>query len=109
MAQLSLYSDSSLTNRYQTTIPEMVRKALNLKKRDKIRYTLQSDGSVIISRIDQDENDPVLTQFLTFIANDVSQNPKNVNSLSTELVERILPLVSDVEIDLNSPLSDEDD
>jgi antitoxin PrlF len=109
MAQLSLYSDSSLTNRYQTTIPEMVRKALNLKKRDKIRYTLQSDGSVIISRIDQDENDPVLTQFLTFIANDVSQNPKNVSSLSTELVERISPLVSDVEIDLNSPLSDEDD
>jgi antitoxin PrlF len=109
MAQLSLYSDSSLTNRYQTTIPEMVRKALNLKKRDKIRYTLQSDGSVIISRIDQDENDPVLTQFLTFIANDVSQNPKNVSSLSTELVDRISPLVSDVEIDLNSPLSDEDD
>ena len=109
MAQLSLYSDSSLTNRYQTTIPEMVRKALNLKKRDKIRYTLQSDGSVIISRIDQDENDPVLTQFLTFIANDVSQNPKNVSSLSTELVERILPLVSDVVIDFNSPLSDEDD
>lgn len=69
----------------------------------------QSDGSVKISRIGQDENDPVLTQFLTFLANDISQNPKNVNAVNTELVERILPLVSDVEIDLDSPLSDEDE
>ena len=109
MDELSLYSDSTLTNRYQTTIPEMVRKALRLKKRDKIRYILQSDGSVKISRIVQDENDPVLTQFLTFLANDISQNPKNVSAVNTELVERILPLVSDVEIDLDSPLSDEDE
>ncbi|NBD32458.1 MAG: regulator, partial [Cyanobacteria bacterium] len=29
-------SESTLTNRYQTTIPEPVRKALGLKKRDKI-------------------------------------------------------------------------
>ncbi len=109
MDQLSLYSDSTLTNRYQTTIPEMVRKALRLKKRDKIRYILQSDGSVKISRIGQDENDPVLTQFLTFLANDISKNPKNVSAINTELVERILPLVSDVELDLDSPLSDEDE
>jgi len=86
----------------------MVRKALNLKKRDKIRYTLESDGSVKISRVDQEENDPVLTQFLTFLANDISKNPKNVSAVNTELVERISPLVSDVEIDLESPLSDED-
>lgn len=109
MNELSLYSDSTLTNRYQTTIPEMVRKALRLKKRDKIRYILQSDGSVKISRIVQDENDPVLTQFLTFLANDISQNPKNVSAVNTELVERILPLVSDIEVDLDSPLSDEDE
>ena len=109
MDELSLYSDSTLTNRYQTTIPEMVRKALRLKKRDKIRYILQSDGSVKISRIVQDENDPVLTQFLTFLANDISQNPKNVSAVNTELVERILPLVSDIEVDLDSPLSDEDE
>ncbi len=109
MAQLSLYSDSTLTNRYQTTIPEMVRKALRLKKRDKIRYTLHADGSIVISRVDHPENDPVLAQFLTFLANDISQNPKNVSSIGDDLVERILPLVSDIEIDLDSPLSDEDD
>jgi len=107
MAQLSLYSDSTLTNRYQTTIPEMVRKALHLKKHDKIRYTLQADGTVLISHANQDENDPVLAQFLIFLANDISQNPENVSSIGSDLVERIQPLVSGVKIDLNSPLSDE--
>lgn len=109
MFQLSLYSDSTLTNRYQTTIPEMVRKALRLNKRDKIRYTLQSDGTILISRADQDEDDPVLAQFLTFLANDIIQNPKNVSSIGADLVGRIQPLVSGVEPDLNRPLSDEDD
>ncbi len=109
MDKLSLYSDSTLTNRYQTTIPDMVRKALGLKKRDKIRYFLKSDGSVKISRVVQDENDPVLNQFLTFLANDIRQNPKHVSAVNTELVERISSLVSDVEIDLDSPLSDEDE
>jgi antitoxin PrlF len=109
MAKLSLCSDSTLTNRYQTTIPEMVRKVLHLNKCDKIRFTLQADGTVLISRADQDENDPVLDSFLTFLANDISQNPKNVSSIGPDLIERIRPLISGVEIDLNSPLSDEDD
>lgn len=34
-------SESTLTDRYQTTIPEPIRKALGLNKRDKIRYTIQ--------------------------------------------------------------------
>jgi len=109
MTQLSLYSDSTLTNRYQTTIPEMVRKTLRLKKRDKIRYTVQTDGTVYISRKDQNENDTVLTNFLTFLANDISRNPKNVSSIGSDLVDRIRPLVSDVDPVLNSPLADEDD
>jgi len=109
MTQLSLYSDSTLTNRYQTTIPEMVRKTLRLKKRDKIRYTIQTDGTVCISRKDQNENDTVLTDFLTFLANDISRNPKNVSSIGSDLVDSIRPLISDVDPDLNSPLADEDD
>ncbi len=109
MTQLSLYSDSTLTNRYQTTIPEMVRKTLHLKKHDKIRYTIQTDGTVCMSRKGQDKNDTVLTHFLTFLANDISQNPKNVSSVGSELVDRIRPLVFDVDPDLSTPLSDEDD
>ena len=104
-----LYSDSTLTDRYQTTIPNIVRKVLRLEKKDKIRYTVQPDGSVIISRANQAENDPVLAKFLTFLADDISQNPQNVSAIDSNLLDRVRPLVSDVEIDLDSPLSDEDE
>ena len=103
-----LYSDSTLTNRYQTTVPNIIRKALRLEKKDKIRYTVQPDGSVIMSRANQAENDPVLAKFLTFLADDISQNPQNVSAIDSSLLDRVRPLVSAVEIDLDRPLSDED-
>ena len=95
-----LYSNSTLTNRYQTTIPNIIRKALRLEKQDKIRYTVQPDGSVIMSRANQAENDPVLSKFLIFLANDISQNPQNVSSIDSNLLDRVRPLVFNVEIDL---------
>ena len=104
----SLQSESTLTDRYQTTIPEIVRKALRLDKRDKIRYTIQSDGQVIISRANQPEDDPVLGSFLKFLARDISENPQYVQAISSDLVNRIQSLVADVEIDLDAPLPDED-
>lgn len=104
-----LYSDSTLTNRYQTTVPNIVRKALRLEKKDKIRYTIKPDGSVIMSRANQTEEDPVLAKFLNFLANDISQNPQNVSAIDSDLLGRVQALVSDVEIDLGSPLSDEDE
>lgn len=106
---LSLYSDSKLTNRYQTTIPHMVRKVLRLEKNDKIRYAVQTDGSVMIFRISQAEADPALANFLTFLANDISQNPQNISAIGSDLLNRIQSLVSDVEINLDIPLSDEDE
>ena len=104
-----LYGDSTLTDRYQTTIPNIVRKVLHLEKKDKIRYTVQPDGNVIMSRVNQAEDDPVLARFLTFLADDISQNPQNVSAIGSNLLDRVRPLVFDVEIDLDSPLSDEDE
>ena len=101
--------DSTLTNRYQTTIPNMIRKALGLEKQDKIRYTVQPDGSVMMSRANQTEEDPVLAKFLTFLANDMNQNPQNVRAIDSNLFDRVRPLVMNVEIDLDLPLSDEDE
>ena len=59
--------ESSLTDRYQTTVPEGVRRALKLGKRDRIRYLVQSNGSVVLQRAD-DTADPVLGAFLDFLA-----------------------------------------
>lgn len=104
-----LQSESTLTDRYQTTIPDLVRKALHLDKRDKIRYTIQLNGQVIMSRADQLEDDPALRAFLNFLAQDISENPQRVQAISSDLMEQVQSLVADVEFDLNAPLSNEDE
>ena len=46
----TLEVESTLTDRYQTTVPETVRRALKLGKRDKIRYSIRPDGEVVMTR-----------------------------------------------------------
>ncbi|BBC25985.1 type II toxin-antitoxin system PrlF family antitoxin [Pseudanabaena sp. ABRG5-3] len=102
-------SESTLTDRYQTTIPDPIRKALGLNKRDKICYTIESDGRVVISRADQTESDPIIGQFLNFLAQDIETNPQHVKALSPDLVNHVQALVSYVDLDLDAPLLDEDE
>ena len=102
-----LHTRSTLTDRYQTTIPESVRQALHLGKRDKIEYVIDDNGKVIMSRAE--ENDPVLGKFLSFIANDLQKHPNHVKPINSELYSRAKSLISDIEIDLDSALSDKDE
>jgi len=98
-----------LTRRYQTTIPLMVRKALGLRKNDRIRYTVQTDGSVVLTRADQAGDDPALSAFLSFLENDISRNPGSVRAVDSDLADRVNSLVSDVDFDLQNRLPDEDE
>lgn len=102
-------SESTLTDRYQTTVPDPVRKALGLNKRDKICYTIQPNGKVWISRVDQPESDPILGEFLNFLAQDIEKKPQHVESISVDLVSHVQFLVVDVKFDLDAPLLDEDE
>ncbi len=102
-----LHAQSTLTDRYQTTIPEPIREALHLDKRDKIEYAIDDKGKVMISRAD--ENDPVLSEFLLFLTNDIKKHPKHIKSISSALFSRAQSLVSDIEIDLDAPLSEKDE
>ena len=86
-----------------------VRKALGLGKRDKIRYTISSNGQVLLSRVAQSEEDPALNQFLSFLACDISENPHHIRAVDSKLINRAQSLVAEVELDLDFPLSDEDE
>ena len=109
MANPILVSEATLTDRYQTTVPGPVRKALNLHKRAKIRYTIQPDGSVLLSRADQDNADPALGSFLSFLANDIQHNPQCLKAITPERVSCIQNRVGDINIDLDASLDDEGD
>lgn len=84
-----LQTESTLTARYQTTIPDVVRKALHLKKRDKIQYTVQFDGHVLISKVEESYDDPVIDGFLNFLADDMQRHPQRLASINSSLLSRI--------------------
>jgi antitoxin PrlF len=106
----TLELESTLTDRYQTTVPETVRRALKLGKRDKILYTIRPDGEVVLRRAAPAQGeDPVLGQFLGFLARDVANHPERLQTLDAGLVHRIQSLVGNVEVALDSPLSADDE
>ena len=109
MASSLLITESTLTDRYQTTVPDAVRKALHLEKREKIRYTIQPDGNVLLSRADMNDEDPVLGSFLSFLASDIQKHPEYIQAATPELVSRIQGLVGGIDVDLDAPLDEEDD
>jgi antitoxin PrlF len=101
-------SESTLTDRYQTTVPAPVRKFLGLGKNDKICYTLQPDGTVTIARVRQIESDPILKPFLDLLAQDIEQHPQRLKPISADLIDRVRSLVLEVDVDLNESI-DEDE
>jgi antitoxin PrlF len=99
--------ESTLTDRYQTTVPDPVRRALKLRKRDKIRYIVR-EGEVVIARATAEEDDdPVVGKFLQFLAYDMQQHPERIRPVPASLVKRARALTKRVKIDLDAPLDDE--
>ncbi|MGH7443142.1 MAG: type II toxin-antitoxin system PrlF family antitoxin [bacterium] len=105
-----LQLESSLTDRYQTTVPSAVRQALRLRKRDKILFSVERDGVVVLTRASAKEQaDPVLGRFLRFLARDMEEHPERVKALSGPWLARAKSLVKGVKVDLGKPLAPSDD
>ena len=110
MSTAILEAQSTLTDRYQTTVPEAVRRALRLDKRDKLHYTIRPGGEVVLQRASgAKEGDPVLDQFLSFLAHDMVNHPERLQGMDTRLARRLRSLVGKVEVDLDQPLSTDDE
>ncbi len=107
---ITLSALSTLTDRYQTTVPESVRRALKLTKRDKIHYAVRPDGKVVLSRADPLETeDPVIQNFLGFLAEDLVAHPERIRRVDADLLRRIRSLVGAAKVDLEAPLVDADE
>ena len=84
--------------------------ALRLGKRDKFHYTIRSSGEVVLTRAEASEGaDPVLGQFLGFLARDIANHPERLQAVDAGLVQRLQSLVGSVEVDLNAALSADDE
>src|SRR3546814_13354221 len=96
-----LESESTLTERYQTTIPAAVRKALRLQKHDKIVFKVTPDGKVALERAGGEE-DPALGRFLGLLARDIAAG--TAHPVSPALLQRIKTPVGDAQDYLEAPL-----
>ncbi|MHB1678750.1 MAG: type II toxin-antitoxin system PrlF family antitoxin [Sulfuriferula sp.] len=106
----TLEAESTLTDRYQTTVPQTVRRALRLGKRDKIHFTIRPGGEVVLTRAEASEdNDPVLRQFLSFLARDIASHPERLQVIDAGFVQRLKSLTGGIEVDLDATLSADDE
>jgi antitoxin PrlF len=99
---------SRLTDRYQTTVPSGVRKQLRLRKGDQIRYRTDTTGRVYIEAV-SDEADPALGAFLDLLERDLIVHPERLKPLSPNVLTRLDTLVGDIDVDLDAPLSPDDE
>jgi antitoxin PrlF len=106
----SLEIESTLTDRYQTTVPDAIRRTLKLRKRDKIRYVVGPDGAVLLTRADvREESDPVVGKFLAFLAHDMELRPAHIRGVDPALVRRARSLIKGIKVELDTPLSPENE
>lgn len=102
--------ESTLTDRYQTTVPETVRRALQLGKRDKIHYTIRPGGEVVLTRAEStEEDDPVLGAFLGFLSRDIASHPERLQAIDASFVQHLQSLTGGIEVDLDASLSADDE
>jgi antitoxin PrlF len=107
-----LEAESTLTDRYQTTVPQLVRKALNLGKSDKLIYKIRPNGEVVLVRAvvaQQEDDDPALAPFLAFLASDMRAHPEHLRPVSGALVKRAQGLTAGVVVDRDEPLPADDE
>ncbi|MEQ3778318.1 MAG: type II toxin-antitoxin system PrlF family antitoxin [Alcanivorax sp.] len=105
----TLEVESKLTDRYQTTVPETVRRALKLNKRDKIHYVIRQNGEVVLTRATNEGDDPALGSFLDFLARDIAEHPEHIQAVEGALIQRIQSLTEGIEVDLDVPLQEDDE
>ena len=106
----TFHLESTLTDRYQTTVPETVRKALKLSKRDRIHYTISATGEVTLTRAElAQSDDPALGTFLNFLARDITNHPERLQAIEAKLKDHIQSLVGHQNLDLDAPLSADDE
>ncbi len=60
-----------------------------------------------IDSLPTEDRDRPVGQFLSFLGRDIDRNPQHLQSISSDLVNRIQSLVAGVDIDLDAPLADE--
>ena len=98
---------STLTDRYQTTVPASIRRALKLKRRDRIHYSVRSNGEVVFSRASNEtKHGPVMVNFLNFLERDLLVYPESICPVTAGSFVEVECLIAGMEADLEEVLEE---
>lgn len=102
---------ATITERGQTTVPAAIRKMLNLGKRGRVVFRGLADGTVVIAKKEEakSDGDPIIGRFLSFLAKDMAKQPRLIQPVSRDIVDRGKALVKGVKVDLEAALPDDDE
>ncbi len=62
-----------------------------------------------MSAEDSEKEDPLPGMFLDFLARDIDSHPERLQAVGEDLLARVRSLVGGVEVDLEAPLSADDE
>lgn len=90
--------ESSVTERYQTTVPNGVRKALGVQGRDRLAWEIRGDEAIVrrAPQVVDEEDDPALEPFLRLLAADIEAHPERLQGMPEHLYRSILELTEGV-------------
>lgn len=94
-----LEKDAKITGQGQTTVPAPVREHLGVGPGDRIRFTVDAAGNVMLRRAD---GDPAMEAFLEFLADDIQRRPAQIEGLTSALELRLRELTAGTEINRHS-------
>lgn len=95
---------SKVTAKAQTTLPSGVRKALAVGPGDSLRYRIEGHRAVIEKA--NEEADPVVGAFLTFLARDLTQHPERLRGMPRALLRRARAVTRGISIDHSDAIAD---
>ena len=101
--------EAAVTSRGQTTLPSAIRRALKVGNQGAIVFRIEESGQVTVAKKESPDTDPVITRFLSFLTADMMARPNALRPVTADWLVGLRDLVQDVAIDLEAPLSADDE
>jgi antitoxin PrlF len=96
----------TITAKGQTTVPKAVRQALGVGYGGRIAFRVEGSSVTIHALLDDAEQDPALSPFLSLLETDLTTRPgKAVCPLTPDIASRLAALAEEIgDVDLDAPI-----
>ena len=84
-----IHEVSTMTSKGQITVPKPIRDALGVEAGAQMTFELHDDGRVLVSRTDEEHEDPAVGAYLDLLGKDIDAG-RNIEDIPEGLAEALL-------------------